>query len=223
MSLWNNLDLLGLLDLLRRDLPRPLDVPNLIHFKSRRSYARYGRAVAPLLGLVGGRIRWSGRHTQSLLGESRAEELLIVRYPSHRHFLALALNPYYILVCNPLRLRGVERFEASFTTPVLETPRLSRAPRLVVAHFNSDTPEATRQTLEASLAPASLVYHSRETSPITLLKRPSRKDPNPLHYKHMACFRLEAHAPLPDLDALDPAELSLQLYQRVSPRDMLTG
>lgn len=49
------------------------------------------------------------RLERELVGEPQAEKLLVVRYRSHRSFLAMTFNPYYLLA-NKLREAGVERF-----------------------------------------------------------------------------------------------------------------
>ena len=69
----------------------------------------------PLLKAVGAEVVWMGTHVTSFPGEPRAEELLVVRCPNQRRFFALALNPYYMLVANPQRMKAVRKFEASFT------------------------------------------------------------------------------------------------------------
>jgi hypothetical protein len=76
------------------DQPVPVDVLNLIHLKDHEAYKWYGVLTLPLLRAVGVEVGWMGAHVASFLGEPRAEEFLVVRYPSQRRFFALALNPY---------------------------------------------------------------------------------------------------------------------------------
>jgi uncharacterized protein (DUF1330 family) len=105
MGMLDQLDLDAVKRLYRADLPVPVDVLNLIHFKDEEAYKWYGVVALPLLKAVGAEIGWMGTHVKSFLGEPRAEELLVVRYPNQRRFFALALNPYYMLVANPQRSR----------------------------------------------------------------------------------------------------------------------
>jgi uncharacterized protein (DUF1330 family) len=115
MGVLDQLDLDAVKRLYRADLPVPVDVLNLIHFKDEEAYKWYGVLTLPLLKAVGAQVGWVGTHEESLLGEPRAEELIVVRYPNQRRFLALALNPYYMVVANPQRMKAVRKFEASFS------------------------------------------------------------------------------------------------------------
>src|SRR5205807_9853249 len=143
----------------RTKLPRPLDVLNLIDLRDERSYARYGVAVTPAMMAVGARLQWMGHRERTLLGEPQAERLLVVRYPSHRRFLAMTLNPYY-LVINRLRERGVRAFQASFTHPTDEPLELRSQRWLLVAHFDEPTTLGSlRRLIEPQAGP--LVYASQ--------------------------------------------------------------
>ena len=84
-------------------------------FQGRGGVQMVRRPDASALKAVGAEVGWMGAHVKSFLGEPRAEELLVVRYPNQRRFFALALNPYYMLVANPQRMKAVRKFEASFT------------------------------------------------------------------------------------------------------------
>jgi hypothetical protein len=79
MGLLDQLDLDAVKQLYRADLPVPVDVLNLIHFKDEDAYKWYGVLVAPLLKAVGAEVGWMGAHVESFAGEPRAEELLVVR------------------------------------------------------------------------------------------------------------------------------------------------
>jgi len=118
-----------------------VDVLNLIHFKDEDAYKWYGVLVAPLLKTVGGEVGWMGTHVESFLGEPRAEELLVVRYPNQRRFFALALNPYYMVVANPQRLKAVRKFEASFTHSPSSLGALRRSKWILAVHAH-EAPEA---------------------------------------------------------------------------------
>src|SRR5437870_1736902 len=148
-----------LLDLARRDLPGPVDVINLITPSRMESYRWYGLLVMPALTLVGGRVLWMGRFERSVAGERQADKLLIVRYPSHRRFLAMTLNPYYLAI-NRLREAGVRRFEASFTHASHCDPGLARRRALVAVHFNSRPGEDALEAVVDAASPVAgeLVY-----------------------------------------------------------------
>jgi uncharacterized protein (DUF1330 family) len=210
------IDPLAVMRLARSDLPRPLDVLNLIHMRDERSYARYGLAVTPAMLAVGAKLRWMGHHARKLVGEPQAERLMVVRYPSHRHFLAMTLNPYYLLI-NRLRERGVRAFQASFTAPHEGPLELQPQRWLLVAHFGEPTTlEQLRELIEPQLGP--LVYASREVASASVLRGSRPTDPNPLSYGQLACFAADEKVTI-KLPAL--ASTSIQLYRRTNPRALL--
>lgn len=210
----------------RADLPAPVDVLNLIHFKDEDAYKWYGVLAMPLLKAVGAQVGWMGAHVESFLGEPRAEELLVVRYPNQRRFLTLALNPYYMAVANPQRLKAVRKFEASFTHSPDSLEELRRSKWVLVVHFQQE-PDAVRRIIEAT--GGQQVYESTETSPITLVKRPHPANTNPLVFKRTAMFRFEdqescqAAMRAAVLNELQEAvgSLSVQLYRRLPRKDAL--
>jgi uncharacterized protein (DUF1330 family) len=220
------MDLDAVKQLYRADLPVPVDVLNLIHFKDEEAYKWYGVLAMPLLKAVGAQVGWMGTHVESFLGEPRAEELLVIRYPNQRRFFALALNPYYITVANPQRLKAVRRFEASFTHSPNSLVALRRCKWVLVVHFR-EAPEAIQSVVET--AGGQLVYQSNETSPIVITKRAHPANTNPLVFKRTCLFRFEDQqsceaAMQPGvLNQLEEAggELSVQLYQRVPRSEAL--
>ena len=145
----DQLDLDAVKRLYRADLPVPVDVLNLIHFKDEEAYKWYGVMALPLLKLVGAQVGWMGAHVKSFLGEPRAEELLVVRYPNQRRFFALALNPYYMLVANPQRMKAVRKFEASFTHSPNTLDGLRRCQWVLAVHFH-EAPEAVQRVVESA-------------------------------------------------------------------------
>ena len=84
MGMLDQLDLDTVKRLYRADLPAPVDVLNLIHFKGEEAYKWYGVLTLPLLKAVGAEVGWMGLHAESFLGKPRAEELLVVRCCRHR-------------------------------------------------------------------------------------------------------------------------------------------
>ena len=226
MGLLDELDLDSIKAAYRADLPTPVDVLNLIHFKDEEAYKWYGVSVMPLLRAVGGEVGWMGKHVESYLGEPRAEELLVVRYPNQRRFFALALNPYYVAVANRQRLKGVRRFEASFTHSGDALFALRRCKWVLVVHLDEGA-DAARRILEN--VGGDHVYESTETSPIKIAKREHPANTNPLVFKRTMMFRFE------DREACDSAlkpgvldrlralcgDLSVQLYRRVPRSEAL--
>ncbi len=218
--MYQRIDPRAVLKLYRQDLPGPVDVLNLIDFADRDQYRWYGMFVSPTIYGVGGGMLWAGRWEKSLLGERQAEELMVVRYPSHRRFLAMTMSPYYALI-NPFRERGVARFEASFTHATQCDDNLQRYKRLLVVHYQG-APE-TKAALQSLLGVfgAEPVYASSESSAIDCFHRREPSDPNPLTYKSVL------FCSLPD-DSLEPGReviealaratqgLSLQIYARES-------
>jgi uncharacterized protein (DUF1330 family) len=220
MGLLNQFDLDAVKRLYRAHLPVPVDVLNLIHFKDEDAYKWYGVLVMPLLKLVGAEVGWMGAHVESFLGEPRAEELLVVRYPNQRRFFALALNPYYITVANPRRIKAVRKFEASFTHSPHALDALRRCKWVLAVHAH-EAPDAIRDIVEK--AGGQLVYESHETSPIVITTRSHPTNTNPLVFKQTCLFRFENQQGCEA--AMEPGvltqlqeaagELSVQLYQRV--------
>jgi uncharacterized protein (DUF1330 family) len=220
------LDLESIRKLYRAELPIPVDVLNLVHFKDENAYKWYGIMVMPLLRAVGGRVGWMGKHVASFLGEPRAEELLVVRYPNQRRFFALALNPYYIAVANPQRLKGVRKFEASFTHSADSLEALRRSNWVLAVHVRQGLEAVVRAVQSAG---GERVYQSVETSPIKIAKRDHPANTNPLAFQSTALFRFESRAACEaamSADLLDQlreaaGELSVQLYRRLPREEVL--
>jgi uncharacterized protein (DUF1330 family) len=203
-----------------------VDVLNLIHFKDEEAYKWYGVLTMPLLKAVGGKVGWMGTHMESFLGEPRAEELLVVRYPNQRRFFALALNPYYMVVANPQRMKAVRKFEASFTHSPDSLDALRGSKWVLVVHFH-EAPDAIKDIVET--AGGQLVYQSIETSPIVIAKRSHPANTNPLVFKRTCLFQFEDQESCEA--AIQPAVLkrlqdaggdaSVQLYRRVPRKSAL--
>jgi uncharacterized protein (DUF1330 family) len=175
--------------LARRRLPGPLDVINLISTARFERYRWYGLLVWPAMTAVGARVQWMGRFERSVHGEQQADKLLIVRYPSHRHFLAMTLNPYYLAI-NRLREDSVRRFEASFTHASHSDAGLARRRLLVAVHFTSPAGEDALAAVVATVAPAAgeLVYATRAVAALDFLDPPRDTDPQPLRFGELALF-----------------------------------
>ncbi len=228
MSFLQKIDPAELLRLAREPGPKPVDVLNLIQFSNRNQYKIYGLLVSPFLYGVGGSIRWSGKHALAIAGTPPAEDLLVVRYPSIRHFLFMALSPYYMAIANPFRARGVRHFEASFTVPH-ETGALKSSRTLAGIHFNGGSLPQIKDILES--ASGKFAYSSREHSPCSFIREFAPTDPNPLAFKETALFSFEgveaAKRSLSDkvLERIGSAtrDFSLQIYEKTPLREYLPG
>ena len=178
-----------LLAFARQDLGGPLDVINLISTSRFERYRWYGLLVLPILTAVGGRVMWMAKFERSITGPQQADKLLIVRYPSHRRFLAMTLNPYYFAI-NMLREAGVRRFEASFTHASHMDAGLSRRRLLLGVHFTSP---AGRDALAdvVSAVDGELVYATRAVAGLNFLSPAVATDPQPLTFGELALFDAE--------------------------------
>lgn len=207
-----------LLRLARRDLGGPLDVVNLITISRFERYQWYGLLVMPALAAVGARVLWMGRFERSVGGRQQADKLLLVRYPSHRHFLAMTLNPYYLAI-NLLREAGVRRFEASFTRVSHGDPGLARRRELVGVHFRSPEGRDALDDIRTLMEPAAgeLVYATRAVAGLDFLEPPRDTDPRPMTLGQLALFAPAEDADLGGL-ATRLAEVTedcaLQVYRR---------
>ncbi len=230
MKLTKHLDADAVRQLYRADIPAPVDVLNLIRFKDTDAYRWYGLLVTPTLRAVGARVGWFGDHTTSFVGESQADELGVVRYPNQRRFFALALNPYYVLVANPQRLKAVRAFQASFTHSPDTLDALSPSKWVLAVHHHPG--QGVIGALQKVIEPTSgrLVYQSAETSPIVITKKQHPANTNPLVYKGTALFRYESQERCED--AITPGilnqikevtgdDVSVQLYRRLTRQEML--
>lgn len=230
MKLTKQLDVDALRRLYRADIPTPVDVLNLIRFKDADAYRWYGVLVVPTLKAVGGKAAWFGDHTTSFEGESQADELGVVRYPNQRRFFALALNPYYMLVANPQRMKAVRAFQASFTYSPDTLDLLSSSNWVLVVHHHPG--RSVIGGLEKVVEPTGgrLVYQSAETSPIVIAKKQHPANTNPLIYPNTALFRYESQERCED--AITPGilnqlkevagdDISVQLYRRLTRQEAL--
>jgi hypothetical protein len=177
----------SILRLFQRDLPRPVDVINLITVADLESYRWYGLFVAPLVFGLGGSVPWGGQLEMHLHGPRVADRLLVVRYPSHRVWLGMITNPYYIAI-NKFRERGVERFEASFAS-ARKGESLRGQERLLTVCFDAkDDGALERMLAEVKAVGGDLAYAAHEVATIDLFKSLAPTDPNPLRFKRVAFF-----------------------------------
>lgn len=209
--------------LYRADIPTPVDVLNLIHFKDREAYRWYGLLALPTLKAVGGRVGWFGDHVSSFVGEAQGEDLGVVRYPNQKRFFALVLNPYYATVANPQRLKAVRRFNASFTHSPSALEALTRSGWVVAVHHRAGEGAVPALDKLFSSVSAKVVYHSEETSPIAIAKKPHPANTNPLVYPGTVLVRFPSQEGaesamtagfLNQLKEITGDDVSVQLYRR---------
>lgn len=224
-------DFRRLWDVVRTPVQRPTDVLNLIDYADRHYYRWYGAFVMPTIYGVGGSLRWGGHHRESIVGEPLADTLLVVRYPTHRHFIFMTVNPYYALI-NRLRERGVARFAAAFTRVVVADQNLNEERRLVGVHFTAPEPATVVDALASSpalrAAGLELAYASAQFAAFDFLRAPKPNDPNPLPFPATALFRC---ADVERLHAARPAvrgaleglgfPVAAHLYERLRRGDVV--
>jgi uncharacterized protein (DUF1330 family) len=201
-----------LLAFARQELPGPLDVINLITTRRFERYRWYALLVMPVLTAVGGRVQWMAKFERSVSGEQQADKLLIVRYPSHRRFLAMTLNPYYLAI-NRFRESGVRRFEASFTHASHRGEGLARRRELVGVHFASPPGRDALPAVTAVVG-AEPVYATRAVAGLGFLDPPAPTDPQPLSFPELALFET-AEFDLAGLEAVTDG-CAVQVYRRES-------
>jgi uncharacterized protein (DUF1330 family) len=105
----------------------PVVMLNLLKLKSRAdggeesgadAYRRYGDAVVKMVEARGGRIVWSGRADQIVIGNPAEDwdAVALVWYPSRKAFLEMVSSPEYQAV-HIHRERGLERTILVACTP----------------------------------------------------------------------------------------------------------
>ena len=90
----------------------PVVMLNLLKFKpgGEESYLRYGDAAKDMVEERGGRLLWSGRAQQVLIGDPNADwdVVVLVEYPSRKAFMEMVSSPEY-LQAHADREAGLER------------------------------------------------------------------------------------------------------------------
>ena len=215
--------------LFRKPASKPTYVLNLINYKNFASYRIYGLLILPMILLSGGGVTWAGRHIQKIYGEPICKNVLFVRYRSHRLFMLFIANPYMLIV-NPFRDRGVEKFEAAFSRTIREEKaRKLDAVFVLGIHFNSDEEnpilDSNKALLESFKAREILAIKERYI--MDFLTNPKQNEPNPHTYKVNQFFALEDKELPGELDqklislaeGLD--QCSVQLYKKANQKHYL--
>jgi uncharacterized protein (DUF1330 family) len=90
----------------------PVVMLNLLKFKegAEEAYLRYGDAAVAMVEERGGRLLWSGRADQVLIGDPQADwdVVVLVEYPSRAAFIEMVSSPDY-LAAHAEREAGLER------------------------------------------------------------------------------------------------------------------
>jgi uncharacterized protein (DUF1330 family) len=221
-------------DLKSQSLPVPIDALNLVDLAGDTSYRWYGLLLSPLVLALGGRPVWVGVHQRSLIGEKQADEIVIVRYPSHRTLLNIMDSPYYRLV-NRFREKGVRHFQFSITHRHAGEKKMKRSGLRLVAHFNGKTVSGEEIFTEVKSilerGPGQLLYASREVAPLDIFHSLEPTDPNPAKYKETAIFSIDdietvvAHLDDTARNALGAATggVSLQVYRGLGTMGAILG
>jgi len=103
---------------------------NLLKFKESagdgsgsgaEAYGRYGDAVVEMLEARGGKVLWSGRGEQILIGDPAEDwdAVLLVQYPSRQAFIEMVTTPAYD-DAHEHREQGLERTVIVACSPGLD-------------------------------------------------------------------------------------------------------
>lgn len=216
-------------ELLSLPSAEPMYVVNIINYRDFKKYRWYGIGVLPVLKLAGASVDWSGHPVEMLHGEAQCQSLLIVRYPSHRHFIRMIANPYYAAI-NKIREKAVERFEGAFSEGVTgHGDKLRGKRKLLALHFNSNAIQAAFKQAETMLRPhgAESVLSLSQYLALELMPRPKPTDPNPLTYQRNMFFAIdevsdELRASINVL-AADLGDCRIGVYKRSHDKSYLPG
>lgn len=95
---------------------------NLLKFKGEegaKAYNRYGAVVSKMVEALGGRILYSGRAAEMLVGDTTWDAVVLVEYPSRKAFLQMVSSPEYLAVHHE-REQGLERAVLYATSPTMQ-------------------------------------------------------------------------------------------------------
>jgi uncharacterized protein (DUF1330 family) len=98
----------------------PVVMLNLLKYKpggGAESYAEYGRHAIQHVQAAGGRVLYSGRVENVLVGSESWDAIAVVEYPSRKAFLAMGANPEYQKI-HVHRENGLERTVLIATAPM---------------------------------------------------------------------------------------------------------
>lgn len=92
------------------DADGPIVMLNLNRYRDRGEYLKYAAVAERVLAEVGGSVMWHADALATVIGDEtdRWHEVIAVRYPSRRAFVALATHPD-CLAAREHRVGGLER------------------------------------------------------------------------------------------------------------------
>jgi uncharacterized protein (DUF1330 family) len=108
----------------------PVVMLNLLKFKAhadgapgsgREAYGRYGDAAVEMIEARGGKVLWSGRGQQILIGDPAEDwdAVLLVQYPSRKAFIEMVTAPEYD-DAHTHREQGLERTVVVACSPTID-------------------------------------------------------------------------------------------------------
>lgn len=228
-SLTQKIDRQLLKELGKKDLPTPLDALNLITFDDEKSYRLYGFLASPLVLILGGRPVWVGRYEKSIYGKKLADEIVIIRYPSHRVLLKIVCSKYYNFV-NQWREKG-GKLEFSLTKQIYGKLKPKGLCLVISYNLRNEDINSTLQNLKTIIEDkkSQLHYASYETSILNIFKSSTPSNPNPTRYKQTAIFRYTSNR---SLDIINKQELiskiqsvindfSIQVYRSLTTKESM--
>lgn len=219
----------ALLDLYNRAPVEPMDALNLIEITNHDFYALYGVLVIPLLKVIGSELIVTLELKEAIHGGSKFNHCLVARYQSHRRFLGMIANPYYILI-NRAREAGVKYLELSFTESRAAAPANDLSLRsdemllLVRLKSASDWQKVVVTIAQHGLEVA---YRSEKVMDLDIFAEYKPTNPNPLEYPVTVFLRAKGQGG--DLKAIarawnaelekHPFDYSLSLWEKTKFRE----
>ncbi len=172
----------------KKDLPTPLDALNLITFDDEKSYRLYGFLASPLVLLLGGRPVWIGRYEKSVYGKKIADEIVIIRYPSHWVLLKIVCSKYYNIVNHWREKGGALQF--SLTKQIYGKIKPKGQSLVIQYNLRNKNIDTTLMNLKNIVEEHNrqLFYASYETAILNIFKPSTSSVPNPVQYKQTAIF-----------------------------------
>lgn len=221
------------------DVPAPIDALNLISLApDPRPYFRYGRYVFPLALAYSARWVLCAKHVESVHGPVTADDFVVCRYRTHRHFFRMVRNPYYAFA-NRFRMAGGLRhveigLAHQFAGAEPIGPLTAHNRRLVLVQYADRGDGRSHAELVKVMAdlPGHLVYAARQVMSIEALAGdgpPAPHDPRPLSFSGFLVWQAAdftaARAFFASGDALRAmasvtASLAVDLYWRVRLTDL---
>lgn len=87
----------------------------------REAFDVYGRRLMKLNARFGVEPIWIGRSGQTVIGEEKWDAVMLVRYPSRRHFVEMMRDPDYLAI-SPIRAAALADSRLIETTQLVPRP-----------------------------------------------------------------------------------------------------